>query len=84
MKPSRKSKAIHNKLLPYTPEVYGEENRIYVDELIGFIDNPKTNNIALMGDYGTGKSSILEQLKNELRQCKYQWRRRDAIKAVSF
>lgn len=84
MKPSRKSKAIHNKLLPHTPEVHEEENQTYVDELIGFIDNPKTNNIALMGDYGTGKSSILEQLKYELKQSKCQWCRRDAIKTVSF
>lgn len=80
----KRSKAIYNKLLPHTPEVYEGKNQIYVDELIGFIDNPKTNNIALMGDYGTGKSSILEQLKDELKQHKYQWCRRDAIKTVSF
>ena len=84
MKLFKRPKAIRNKLLPHTPEVYEGKNRIYVDELIGFIDNPKTNNIALMGDYGTGKSSILEQLKDEPKQCKCQWRRKDAIKTVSF
>lgn len=84
MKLVKRPKAIRNMLLSHTPEVYEEKNRIYVDELIGFIDNPRTNNIALMGDYGTGKSSILEQLKDKLKQHKYRWRRRDAIKTVSF
>lgn len=84
MKLPKRSKVIYNKLLPHTPEVYKKKNQIYVDELIGFIDNPKTNNVALMGDYGTGKSSILEQLKDVLRQHSFLWCHQDTIKTISF
>lgn len=80
----RKLEQINNKLLPHTPDIYREENQFYVDELIGFINNPKTNNVALMGDYGTGKSSILEQLKDELGYQKCSLRHCDFIKTVSF
>lgn len=80
----RKLEQINNKLLPHTPDIYGGENQFYVDELIGFINNPKTNNVALMGDFGTGKSSILEQLKDELGYQKCSLCHCDFIKTVSF
>lgn len=84
MKLHKKPKPICNKLLPLTPCIYDEINKIYVNELIGFVNDPKTNNVALMGDYGTGKSSILEQLKNVLRRRSFLWCHQGAIKTISF
>ena len=84
MKLHKKPKPTCNKLLPLAPGIYGEMNKIYVNELIGFIDNPRTNNVALMGNYGTGKSSILEQLKYTLKKHGFLQCHQDAVKTISF
>jgi len=54
------------KLQPLTPKFIDAEHRCYVDVLHNAIENEELLNIALSGNYGVGKSSILHQLSNEL------------------
>ena len=68
-----------NELLSFTPKTFEEDNEIYVQVLNVLTSRYdwKNNNIALEGDYGTGKSSILEQFINGKRRfCR--------IKTISF
>lgn len=52
------------KRITLTPNVFSKQNRQYVDILksVTSWNDRKNNNIVLEGDYGTGKSSIIEQL----------------------
>ncbi len=50
------------KLLPLTPGYLGPEHEPYVAALREVLENPEVKNIALSGNYGVGKSSILERL----------------------
>ena len=58
-----------------TPEIHEQDNAIYVKKIISGIEDPDVKNIALLGGYGTGKSSILLQLKQKYKKD---------IKTISF
>ncbi|AMM19461.1 hypothetical protein AX769_04015 [Frondihabitans sp. PAMC 28766] len=47
------------------PDFDEKRHRFYVDLLTQALDRPETKNVALTGAYGTGKSSILEAIKND-------------------
>lgn len=49
-------------LVSLTPEYIEEEHGGYVREISNALDNPKIRNIALSGNYGVGKSSILQKV----------------------
>lgn len=49
------------KILSLTPKKFSENN-LYVDELKSAINNKNVHKIALSGEYGVGKSSILEDI----------------------
>lgn len=57
-------------LLPLTPEFIDKEHGVYLEALQSALEDPKIRNIALSGQYGVGKSSILQELarsnKNEV------------------
>lgn len=55
-------------LLPLTPEYIEAEHGGYVRALEKALDAPKYRNIALSGNYGVGKSSILEELTRRQRE----------------
>jgi len=54
------------RLTSLAPRFDESSHRLYVDLLQRAIDEPGTRNIALTGAYGTGKSSILDELRREL------------------
>ncbi len=60
-----------------TPLVFESENAPYVTELELLIKQEGVHNIAITGDYGVGKSSVLAQLKNEI---KHNY----TVKTISF
>lgn len=68
-------------LLSFSPRNADSENQFIIRQLkkATCIFNKKDNNIALEGDYGTGKSSILEQLKS----C-FIWRIFKRPRTISF
>ena len=45
-----------------TPTFIESEHQAYVDAIVGAIENPRIRNIALSGNYGVGKSSILQEV----------------------
>lgn len=49
-------------LVSLTPEYIEQEHGGYVREISNALDNPKIRNIALSGNYGVGKSSILQKV----------------------
>lgn len=49
-------------LLPLTPEFIDKEHGVYLEALQSALENQKIRNIALSGQYGVGKSSILQEL----------------------
>lgn len=53
------------KLTPLTPEYIEDEHSIYVDAINAAIDNSQVRNIALSGNYGVGKSSILQEVARQ-------------------
>lgn len=54
------------KLIPLTPDYIPDEHGQYVTALEDAINNNKIRNIALSGNYGVGKSSILQEfIKNQ-------------------
>lgn len=69
------------KLFSFTPSIFARVNDYYVDQLrlATRWQDKKNNNIALEGDYGTGKSSILEQLRS-----RFLWNKLHKPKTVSF
>lgn len=52
------------RLASLAPRFDGEQHQIYFDLLQRAVDDKNTRNIALTGAYGTGKSSILEKLRD--------------------
>ena len=50
-------------LLLLSPEIDNKAHKEYVGRLKAAIDNPDVHNVALMGSYGSGKSSILKTFK---------------------
>lgn len=67
------------KLQPLIPTRATKENSFYIKQLETAIRNRHIRNIALSGDYGTGKSSILLDLRK-----KYAWRGLGYVKVISF
>ncbi|WP_163275123.1 hypothetical protein [Cellulomonas iranensis] len=53
------------RLASLAPQFDTNRHQVYFDLLIRAIDAPSTRNIALTGAYGTGKSSVLSQLRKE-------------------
>lgn len=53
------------RLASLAPQFDAGRHQVYFDLLIRAIDDPSTRNIALTGAYGTGKSSVLSQLRKE-------------------
>ncbi len=53
-------------LSPLTPGIFTEDNQLYVDQIKHALQVPDIYNMALSGDYGTGKSSIVKQLVHAL------------------
>lgn len=53
------------KLTPLTPEYIENEHSDYVNAINAAIDNPHIRNIALSGNYGVGKSSILQKVARQ-------------------
>lgn len=51
-------------LLLLSPEIDNKAHKEYVGRLKAAIDNPDVHNVALMGSYGSGKSSILKTFKD--------------------
>lgn len=49
-------------LLPLTPKYLGTEHGPYVATLIAALNNSAVKNVALSGNYGVGKSSILQRV----------------------
>lgn len=49
-------------LLPLTPKYLKSEHGRYVAAIVSALENPKIRNIALSGNYGVGKSSILQRV----------------------
>ncbi|WP_166880926.1 DNA-binding protein [Salinibacterium sp. ZJ450] len=49
-------------LIPLTPEYLEAEHSGYADAIITALDNPTIHNIALSGNFGVGKSSILQRV----------------------
>lgn len=58
-------------LLLLSPEMDNEAHKEYVGRLKAAIDNPDVYNVALMGSYGSGKSSILKTFKACYPKYKY-------------
>lgn len=58
-------------LLLLSPEVDTEAHKEYVGRLKAAIYNPDVHNVALMGAYGSGKSSILKTFKTSNLNIKY-------------
>lgn len=72
-------------LQPLTPDIYTEENKYYVDELGRAVNNNNINTIALMGSYGSGKSSIIKQLSEaKLKSGRLFFKHKLRIKTISF
>lgn len=53
------------KLTPLTPEYIENEHSDYVHAINAAIDNAQVRNIALSGNYGVGKSSILQKVAGQ-------------------
>jgi putative ribosome biogenesis GTPase RsgA len=51
-------------LIPLTPEYINNEHGSYVKALTDAISDEKVTNVALSGNYGVGKSSILHRFAN--------------------
>jgi putative ribosome biogenesis GTPase RsgA len=51
-------------LIPLTPEYIDNEHGNYVKALTDAINDEKVTNVALSGNYGVGKSSILNKFAN--------------------
>jgi len=49
-------------LLPLTPKYLKSEHGRYVAAIVSALENPKVRNIAVSGNYGVGKSSILQRV----------------------
>ena len=62
-------------LIKLTPEIHRDQYSHYVDKLTQGIHNKQIKNIGLLGGYGSGKSSIILQLQNDLGE---------RVKLVSF
>lgn len=58
-------------LLLLSPEIDNKAHKEYVGRLKVAIDNPDVHNVALMGSYGSGKSSILKTFKANNPSLKY-------------
>lgn len=54
------------KLVPLTPEYLESEHAGYVSAIEAALDNEQIHNIALSGNYGVGKSSILREVARRL------------------
>lgn len=66
MKSQRESENNAEKLIPLTPSENAENSKVYNRFLNNAISDPNVYSIALTGDYGSGKSSLLHTfLKNE-------------------
>lgn len=52
-------------LKPLTPEYNKENHGSYVEKINAALKEPKLRNIALSGNYGVGKSSILQEVTNQ-------------------
>ncbi|MBD7998653.1 YobI family P-loop NTPase [Oerskovia gallyi] len=53
------------RLASLSPQFDGPQHQLYCDLLVRAIDSPRTFNVALTGAYGTGKSSVLHQLRTD-------------------
>ena len=66
---TKSSPAVENKaawrLTPLTPEYIDSEHSDYVHAINAAIDNAQVRNIALSGNYGVGKSSILQKVARQ-------------------
>ncbi len=72
-------------LQPLTPEIHAEEHKYYVDELGRAINNDSIHTIALMGGYGSGKSSIIKQLSDaKIKSGRLLFKHKLRIKTISF
>ena len=72
VKPSQDSSK-SDKLVPFHlgPEFDPEKHQLHVDQLILALSDHRNSNIALTGTYGSGKSSILQGLAEQLASDKY-------------
>lgn len=52
-------------LTPLTPEYNEQEHSCYVRAINTALDKPNIRNIALSGNYGVGKSSILQEVAKQ-------------------
>lgn len=64
--PSRSEIGDSWNLVPLTPEYLEAEHGGYVTALEAALEDNKIRNIALSGNYGVGKSSILRELGSDL------------------
>ena len=53
------------KLTPLTPEYRESDHGVYVSSITEALSNPAIRNIALSGNYGVGKSSILQEIARQ-------------------
>lgn len=54
-----------------TPEVYTVENKGYMQDLNRAVENKNVKNIAILGGYGTGKSSVLKEFADGKKNIRY-------------
>lgn len=73
--PSWANEKKEQQLIKLTPEIHRDQYSHYVDKLTQGIYNKQIKNIGLLGGYGSGKSSIILQLQNDLDE---------RVKVVSF
>ena len=52
-------------LIPLTPEYLSKEHGQYVEAIKAALDNKQIRNIALSGNFGVGKSSILQEIARQ-------------------
>ena len=64
--PANSDSSLHPTLKPMLPEFDSKRHGLYVRMLRDALTNERITNIALAGQYGSGKSSILDGLENEL------------------
>lgn len=60
-----------NNYVELTPIDTLKKDSTYIESLKWAIDNDKTNNIAISGKYGAGKSSIIESFKKHYPEYEY-------------
>ena len=66
-----KTKKYDDTYVSLTPTKNADEDGIYCNAMKYAIDNPKIKNIAIAGNYGSGKSSVIQTFFEKLENKKY-------------